>query len=137
MLGLTNIATMQDYLRLVLPANSGSSDPLALPDNSLAEPSGDGIIRVPQGANLAYVEFIGTDAADEAFDCLIAGGSEIRSGVDSEWGWAELITVTATLGSMTGATGGVVDDSNLYADTIAKKSGDDAKIVSPGNNGKA
>ena len=87
--------------------------------------------------------FFGTDAANEAFDVKIVGWSRVLADIagsdnkQAEWIPTPLALLTVTLGTATGASGGVVGGtSQLFADTIAEKattgySSSSTNILSP------
>lgn len=112
----TSLYTERTILTQALAANSTASDFPALA-SSATEPTGSGV----HGAfgNALVVVPYGTDAADETFDLKVVGWSRVVVGGIVEWVPTEIIVVTVTLGTASGAAGGVIGDSALWADAIA------------------
>ncbi len=110
------------FVRAYPTANATDTSFASRPD-TLAEPTGDGIVSLAYGLNAAVgpswasLIFIGTGDANDAFDVKIYG---VRQVGDS-WTFVPLLCLTATLGAKTGVADGGVLDTELYADTLVVK----------------
>lgn len=94
-----------------------------------SEPSGDGIIELQSKADQfaptwLMLSIYGTGDANDVIDFRINGIR--RHG--TAWNKVRLYSFTATLGAKTGAAGGLVSASHLYADTIASVVGGTADV---------
>lgn len=95
------------------------------------EPTGEGIFEPEH--NLTLLMPYGTDGENETFDMRVYGWTQINS----LWIPARVFSVTCTLAALTldGVAGEVVDDDDIFCDTIASLVGDsDVKLVSNGDS---
>ena len=107
-----------------------------------SKPSGEGVVITQTNQESLLhdrmaVIFFGTDAADETLDFQFIGWMPDPSA--GLWIPFNLLSGSATLGTMTGVAGQPVTDNDLIADTIAVTSGlaDDAdhrQVYSPTGN---
>lgn len=128
-----------------LPANSATA-PVSVDSST---PTSNKAV-IPVFGNTLKLAFIGTDAADEIvvptvyawrkqMHVIIPGYDAPADDYASEF----LLSATVTLGAKTGISGGVVTDSELYADTIVQVEGSEGptsqvlEVFSPANDAVA
>ena len=133
---MSTITTPNNPLSLLLPSNATDSS-WPTRNSQTSKPSDDGIIQ-PDGMNQLIVMPFGKDTADQLFDMRLIGWSHAETAAAKEWVPAEIVTVRCTLGTATGASGGVIGSDQHWCDTITYQSGaSGVTIISPGNNERA
>lgn len=87
-------------------------------------PSGNRAVMESGGSSLFIVP-IGTDAADETYSIRLIAWKKLTGaeGTTPLWIPIHLGDINVTLGSATGISGGLVGNSELFADTLALASG--------------
>lgn len=127
-----SLYTPSKPFRRVLTTN-GTASAFAAVADTLSVPSGAGYVALPPG-NAALVRFFGTDAADETGSCRIYGVKAIEGSGATSYTHTLLGEYGFTLSTLTGVSGGVVTNSEFYADTITRVAGVENvsdQIVSP------
>ncbi len=86
---------------------------------TITEPSADGVLTVPDGANTIDLLFFGTGADNTTYDARVIGWK--RGG--NTWFPTIIADVSATLSAVTGAATGFLTTSERLADTLTLNNG--------------
>lgn len=129
---LTNASTASSFAAVATktaePATVDTTTPNAEGNTAVFKSSGQSLYLMP----------FGTDAADETFSIRLVGWKKLTGGdgVTPLWVPTHLGDVNVTLGSSVGVAGGIVTDSQYFADTLALASGGwaDIKLIQTAGN---